>query len=631
MSSPSPAARPPLAGVRERLRALGVAAGRRRAAALRAALAVGTPLVVGAATGHTAEGGQAALGAFVVLYGDGMPYRRRAWLLTGIALVLALAMGLGSLVAASDAATVLAATLVGALSALLVVGLRVGPPREYFVVLVFLLGTTLPVDASAAPKRAGLVLAGGAIAWLIALAPALLRRPGPEHAAVRRATTAVARLLRSVGGPAAAAAGHDAVVAVHAAVDATDGSGSADAIRRAAALEPVLEAALALHVEDSPPLDRGWAALVRDAPDASAGAPGPHPPLPDRAAGPRLRDAVAALRASRAPGAAPAAGDDEPEPRRWRAPLRWSVGGGSPYRRVAVRMAVAVGGGLLLGHALGLDHPSWVAVSAAAVLQGSTFVLARSRALHRTVGTAIGVLLAGAIFALDPSTGVVIALIVALQATIELFVVAAYGFAVVFITPLVLLLIEVGGAGPAVRSLADVRLVDTIVGSALGALIAVLARPARGRGHLAAAQADAIRAAGDVLVPALTPGATRERLVAGRRRIQGALLRLRAAQGDAIGDAIRRDPRADVRWPVTATVERLAHLTLALPDEPGRLGPAGADPQAVRAVVDAFAARAEGAGGDAGLLGREVAPIPGLPRTTRTLEALRAELADLPA
>jgi uncharacterized membrane protein YccC len=612
------------------LHALATNARARRWGGLRAATAIGLPLVIGAAVGHVAEGGQAALGSLVAVYASDAPYRRRAWLLVLIAITLAVAMGLGTLVADSVPLTCVAGGILGVVSALGFLALRVGPPREYFVLLTFLLGTTLPIDPSAAPSRAGLVLAGGVLAWFVGMSPWVFRRPGPERAAVLRAHAAVTQLLRALGGPDEEAAGHDAIVAVRTALDVTDGAASADGLRwsrRVLAAELTLEAALALEVEGTTPLDPAWAAAMDAA--ARGEEPPPVPAAPGLPAGVRLAEAAEAVRAAWSADAAPAGAAPELDPR-WRTPLRWSLRRRSPHLRTALRIGLAVVVGLLVGDALGLDHPSWVAASACAVLQGSSLTVARSRAVHRGVGTAVGVMVAGLIFSLDPSDGVRIVLIIVLQFGIELVIVSSYGLAVAAITPLVLLLIGVSGAGNTVDGLLDVRLVDTLVGCGLAGVIVLLTRPPGRVGHLPEAQAEAIRAAAAVLVPAVTTGTGRADLLPGRRRVHDAILRLRAAESDAVGDALRRDPREDERWPLTSTVDRLARLVLTLPAEgpPAAAVRGAVDPGALRTTLEAYADLLANRGRPAG---PPPAPpeLPGLPRTTRTLAELRRLLAEL--
>ena len=98
--------------------------------------------------------------------------------------------------------------------------------------------------------------------------------------------------------------------------------------------------------------------------------------------------------------------------------------------------------------------------------------VALSRGIHRALGTAAG----GAVFlavSIVPLGGVVLGLVLgALQFVIELVVVRHYALALVFITPLVLLILSsAGGGGP---ELAVERVVDTAVGVGLGILSSLI-------------------------------------------------------------------------------------------------------------------------------------------------------------
>ncbi|MEV4423428.1 FUSC family protein, partial [Patulibacter sp. NPDC049589] len=422
------------------------------------------------------------------------------------------------------------------------------------------------------------------------------------------------------------AAGHDAIVAVRRALDATDRAAGPAWSRRVLAAELVLEAALTLEVEAAPPLDPAWTVrlLAQDGAVTS-----PPPPLPDHPAGPLLAQALASTAAAWASPSADDAGDDDAPAHadpRWRPPLSWSVRRGSPHLRTAWRLGGAVLGGLLVGHVLGLDHPSWVAVTAAAILQGSSLSVARRRAVHRVVGTLAGVIVAGAVLALDPSDGVQVALIAAFLLVFELALLASYALAVTAITPLILLLISLSGAGRAVGGLLDNRLLDTVVGVVVATVVLLASRPRGGRGPLPVAQAEAVRAVAAVLLDAVRPGTARHDLLAGRRRVHDAILLLRDAEDEAIGDILRRDPRDDARWPITATIERLARLSLTIPADADR-PPLGTDGEArLRAGLDALARRVAGE--------RDVTDpgpfpeLPGLPYASATITRLREQLLD---
>ncbi|SDD90185.1 FUSC family protein [Rhodospira trueperi] len=130
-----------------------------------------------------------------------------------------------------------------------------------------------------------------------------------------------------------------------------------------------------------------------------------------------------------------------------------------------------VGLALVLAQILDMEKAYWVPVSCLAVIQGASSLRAVwERQLHRLVGTALGVLLAGVIL-LVPLTPWTLALIMmALSFAIETIVVRHYAFAVVFVTPLTILLAdaahldETGAAG----ALMSARFLDTVLGCLVG-------------------------------------------------------------------------------------------------------------------------------------------------------------------
>lgn len=102
-----------------------------------------------------------------------------------------------------------------------------------------------------------------------------------------------------------------------------------------------------------------------------------------------------------------------------------------------------------------------------------------TRGVHRAVGTVAGAALFLLLAQLGPS-GVVLGLVLgALQLAVELVVVRHYALALTFITPLVLLIATAATGGAlASTDVALERVVDTLVGAAIGIACAVLVAPA---------------------------------------------------------------------------------------------------------------------------------------------------------
>lgn len=124
---------------------------------------------------------------------------------------------------------------------------------------------------------------------------------------------------------------------------------------------------------------------------------------------------------------------------------------------------------LIVGHLLKFENTYWISIAAVAIVQGRNFEHVRQRNMHRILGTFIGIGFAWLILLFEPAKIEMIIIITILQFIIELLIVRNYGFAVIFITPLTILLTETGSlVHHQVESLMHARLLDTIIGSLIG-------------------------------------------------------------------------------------------------------------------------------------------------------------------
>lgn len=130
------------------------------------------------------------------------------------------------------------------------------------------------------------------------------------------------------------------------------------------------------------------------------------------------------------------------------------------------RTAMVVGVSGAIPTALGLGYPYWAMVAAAASVSGLDVTSRFVRAGHRLVGTLVGVAIAAVILYLDPAPLVTIALICVLQMGAEMFVVRNYGLALIFVTPLALVMIALAHPLDTTALLRD-RVVETAIGVAV--------------------------------------------------------------------------------------------------------------------------------------------------------------------
>lgn len=142
----------------------------------------------------------------------------------------------------------------------------------------------------------------------------------------------------------------------------------------------------------------------------------------------------------------------------------------TPARMLFLRCAIVALAGTALGIVVDPERVYWIVGAAVAVIgTAPERQAAFNRGLHRMVGTLVGVGLY-LLVAPVPVTGLVLALVLGLlQFAIEIVVVRNYALALVFITPLVLLLTSAATGMSGSIEVASERVIDTLVGAALGA------------------------------------------------------------------------------------------------------------------------------------------------------------------
>lgn len=135
----------------------------------------------------------------------------------------------------------------------------------------------------------------------------------------------------------------------------------------------------------------------------------------------------------------------------------------------AIIIGLFMFGSLLIGHLLKLQNPYWVPISCAAVMQGASLYHIWQRVFHRISGTFIGFALCWVLLSISKAPLSICISIIVLQFIVEMLVVRHYALAVIFITPLTILLTE--AANPLIHDpnmLVYVRFWDITLGSALG-------------------------------------------------------------------------------------------------------------------------------------------------------------------
>ncbi|WP_328435457.1 FUSC family protein [Streptomyces sp. NBC_00425] len=482
-------------------------------------------------------------GSLCALYAHNRPYAARARVLAGVVLGMTGGLALALLTAAlTDDAVVLVTVgaLLAAAQKVLCDATRLGPPGN--VVLTFISSAALfaPQTPGQLPGHLGLALAAGTWAWLIGMAPGLLRPHGPE----RRATA------------------HALTTAAAAAAAAADADADADAVRADCAGRDRTRAAAAAAVHAA------WQTLLSTRPGASRrdlerlvvraetalAAPADADPA-------RLRDWARELRGTGpVPSPDDLVDDDEllgidVELAVTRTSLRCRLG---PLAPIAARTAIGCGLAGYASLALGVGRPYWALVTAASLYQANV-TLTWNRGVQRVVGNIVGVLAFAALVPLAHLAPAALVLVcLALNFGAEALIGRNYWLGSVCVTPMALLITEFAQAQDPARLVTE-RLADTAVGAVVGFAAAIAVTNRRAGDRLEDALT-AVERAGEHTARLLAdrqpaPGA----LESARRALAGALVELRATADAASGEWWQRAlPEERV-----VTAEQSGHRTLA--------------------------------------------------------------------
>ncbi|MGA5699689.1 FUSC family protein [Peterkaempfera bronchialis] len=473
-------------------------------------------------------------GAMCALYAHGLPYAARARTMSWVGAGMIAGAGLGLVAGAlihSAAALILVISLIAAIQKLVCDATRIGPPGNVVFTFITAGFAFQAVPLGAVPFHCGLVVLGAALAWVVTMAPAVVRPRGPQRIAVARALEAGARHLaarpeeRARTRHATASAINDAW---HTLFLVPDRDPAKEASR--AHLEQLLvhaESVLA-HTPvraDSAPDPRGLRRLAR--------ALRRNRPLPELPPGPAGRRELAGIAAERATQRYPGPGT--------RRGLRLVVDAfrpGSPLLPIGARLLIGATAAGWICLALGIGHPYWAVVTAASVFQAN-LSLSWSRALQRAVGNFLGLACFTVLLPVTRSGDFgLLAVLWLCVIGAEALVSRNYWAGTVCVTQQALLLTEFGGYRPALPMITD-RWICTCIGVVVGVAVTMAVGNWRAAGRMEAAlrQVQQAQAAAEhaLRTPALLGGGLPEASWA-RDRLSDALVELRDATEVASGE-----------------------------------------------------------------------------------------------
>jgi uncharacterized membrane protein YccC len=465
---------------------------------LRAGIAICVPMAVGIAAGQRVLGLLIAIGGLLgIVVDNGGAYVARVRRV-GSAAVFGGAVGLtiGSLIHGRGWIAVLALVVVAGTSALMSAISDIGSVTglQLLVYSSFGLG---PIGALRPWWHTALGFVLGAAWALLLTVPSWLLSPRSAEqrsvAAVYRALAGSMRAIGTGGTAGAAETRSRASAAMSAAYDtvltfrATAGGRNQQMTRLVAMLTQgnlIAEAVTTLWLEGRRPPTEVIDAMDRIADAIEAGETLPNiPPVPGTSPGMvALREALAGLAAVQSGNWTPPDGLTPPK-----RPLAERIGVLSDRLSArltllfALRLMLCVGVAGVLSEVLPLQRSYWVVLTVAIVLKpdfGSVF----ARAVQRGLGTVIGAVLGAVIIILVPYGPWLLVPFGVLAALLPYGRSRNFGLQAVFLTPLVVVLIDL--LAPGGWHLAEDRLLDTLLGCAIVLLVGYAPWPASWQAHL---------------------------------------------------------------------------------------------------------------------------------------------------
>ncbi|GAA3585491.1 FUSC family protein [Amycolatopsis ultiminotia] len=563
----------------------------------RAAISLAVPLAVAYGFGDIAVGALMSTGALPVVLSEAAgtyPYRARR--LGGSTVAACGGYLVGLLTGGMPAWSIPAIVVIAAVSALISAAGSNASVAALQMFVFCVLGTAQHATGLRVEVLFGYFCVGAGWALLVALSTWTVRATSQERTAVAQVYIELAAMLSATDEPASRAARHQLTTAMSTAYDrlliARSWLSGRDAtyrrlLNRLSAATPAVEAGVAMVNAGGRAPDEAIDYLTRTAASVLAAQPLPAPPEPpEKVVDPLLGALYAGL-------ARIEKGDD----RQRRAPV-------SPLRRVrewasslisgpltwlaALRLTVCVAVAEVVALLVPFERSYWITLTVGVVLKpdfGSVF----GRAVLRGLGTIAGVGIGAVVLAVGAHGWLLVALIAVFAGGAAVGKVRNYGMLGTFVTPLIILQMDLARTGSWPEVLA--RLVDTVTGCLIVLLVGYLLWPGSRRPQVGGRLADSFDAVASYVQAAMVRTTTTESRMArsrARRSAYRALADLRTAFQQVIVEPSPAGRQAVAWWPVIAGLEHVTDAVTEVGVTIGRGTPAPS-PADIELVTDALA------------------------------------------
>ncbi|GAB3046504.1 FUSC family protein [Virgibacillus ainsalahensis] len=541
--------------------------------AFSAGLCAAIPIFLGLLLGNFQYGLYGSIGSFTFLYMFNEPYALRAKKLFFTAAGLSAAVGLGTLLAPYPYAIAVAVGLLGALVTFIFGTLKIPGPAAIFFVLAFTITSAMEIDPSAAGVRAGFVFLGGMLSWFVAMSGWFFNRRGPETNAIKQVYGQLAILLDTVGTEKFSAArertlqqikiAEETLLSGYISWDKSPDYKQLYLLYEQANMifSEVIEFHTYRHTKLPPELGKSIKAFANTIGKKTNKVTMQEVENTD----PVLHRLVSKIKEVQAIINDPQRNEGKGIHVR-KQPMKTVFGGAFHKNSIIFVSAIRYGFILMIAAAIAFsfnfDRSYWIPLSCAAVMLGSTVITTFHRAIQRSFGTVVGILIASVLLSTQPDGFLIAIYILILTFLTELFIPRNYAFAAFFFTSTAIFMAENATQIFDIRYFATARITDILIGCLIGLIGTLIIGKRSASSRLPHLISKTIRSQMQLIVRLFSeqqsglPAAESSEF----RKMQTNLNNLKIVYSTALGEIPRDKKELDHLWPVIFSVEQLGYL-----------------------------------------------------------------------
>jgi len=225
----------------------------------------------------------------------------------------------------------------------------------------------------------------------------------------------------------------------------------------------------------------------------------------------------------------------------------------------SVRYGIVLMISAIVAYAFPFERRYWIPLTCASVMLGSTIMSTFNRAIQRTCGTFLGILIATIVFKMNPQSYMIAIITMVLTLLTELFIVKNYAIAAIFITPNALVIAEASMQLHDMSFYAITRITATFVGALIGLLGTYFLGQKSASSRLPVLMSKVIRSQGQVLA-GLSYNNDNYKLKWINEKMEMDLRNFDTAYKTALGETFNNKELIEKMWAALFSIEHLGYL-----------------------------------------------------------------------